>query len=84
MPNEPTGFEQKDAKSAKTGGSRSKVIRMDRLLERSAEDSRPYLLECQRAEYGILLYSFGCGEVEVRLTGLLLSRSAGREYKVGL
>jgi hypothetical protein len=30
----------------------------------------------------MVLYSFGCGEVEVRLTGLLLSRSALKEYKV--
>jgi hypothetical protein len=34
------------------------------------------------SEYRVLLYSFFCGKVEARLTGLLLSRSAGREYKV--
>jgi hypothetical protein len=35
------------------------------------------------SEYRMVLYSFfSCGEVEVRLTGLLLSRSALKEYKV--
>jgi hypothetical protein len=36
----------------------------------------------KNASYRMVLYSFGCGEVEVRLTGLLLSRSALREYKM--
>src|SRR3954471_11002737 len=42
------------------------------------------LIRCQRTILDRVQNGscFSCGEVEVRLTGLLLSRSAGREYKV--